>query len=195
MLVDTNVILEAHRIGSWRALAGGYRVESVEDCVIETQTGFQKRRPDRLIDADELRRSLAAVHPVADRESAELAVPVSDAALGRGEAALGAQALNRIADWILLYRPDKARLRCGVRLGFRERLVSLERLLDDVGRRQNPMLRPAYTRSWTHSYRRGKRVMNCPSPWRSSGFSRNGRLADRCDRATSLDSQRRSKGC
>ena len=33
VLVDTNVILESHRVESWRALAGGYRLETVEDCV------------------------------------------------------------------------------------------------------------------------------------------------------------------
>ena len=44
--VDTNVILEAHRTGFWRALTGGYAVETVEDCVTETQTGFQRRRPE-----------------------------------------------------------------------------------------------------------------------------------------------------
>ena len=43
--VDTNVILEAHRTGSWRALTGGYAVETVEDCVTETQKGFQRRQP------------------------------------------------------------------------------------------------------------------------------------------------------
>ena len=35
----------------------------------------------------------------------------------------------------ILCRPDRASFRCGVRLCFRERLVSLERLLDDVGHR------------------------------------------------------------
>lgn len=49
VLVDTNAIIEAHRTGVWRALAGGYQVESVEDCVIETQTGFQWRRPEQSI--------------------------------------------------------------------------------------------------------------------------------------------------
>jgi hypothetical protein len=44
VLVDTNVILESHRIGAWPALTGGYPVETVEDCVTETQTGFQRRR-------------------------------------------------------------------------------------------------------------------------------------------------------
>ena len=50
VLVDTNVILEAHRAGAWRALASGYPVETVEECVTETQTGYQRRSPERRID-------------------------------------------------------------------------------------------------------------------------------------------------
>lgn len=147
VLVDTNVILESHRIGSWRALTGGYRVETVEDCVTETQTGFQRRRPERRIDAGELRASLAAVHAVGDRERAELAIRVHDIILDRGEASLWAHTLHRDDAWVLC-GPDKASLRFGVRMGCREWLVSLERLLDDVGYRPRSSLRTAYTRTW-----------------------------------------------
>ena len=44
--------------------------------------------------------------------------------------------------------PNKASLRCGVRLGCRERLVSLEGLLDEVGYRPGTALREAYARRW-----------------------------------------------
>ena len=147
VLVDTNVILEAYRVESWRALAGGYSVETVEDCVTETQTGFQRRRPERRIDARELRASLGAVYSVGDLERAELAVRVHDIALDIGEASLWAHALNRNDAWVLC-GPDKASLRFGVRLGFREQLVSLERLLNDVGHRSRISLRTAYTKKW-----------------------------------------------
>ena len=147
VLVDTNVILETHRTRSWRALVGGYRVETVEDCVVETQTGFQRRRSELRIDADELRDSLKAVHPVGNRERAELAVRIPDIALDRGEASLWAHALIRNDAWVLC-GPDRASLRCGVRLGFRQRLVSLEGLFDDVGFRSRTILRPAYTKHW-----------------------------------------------
>ena len=40
VLVDTNVIIEAHRTAAWAALVGAYGVETVEDCVTETQTGY-----------------------------------------------------------------------------------------------------------------------------------------------------------
>src|ERR671919_452934 len=55
VLLDTNVILECWRIDAWRALAGGYRLETVEACEAETQTGFQRRRPDQQIEAAGLR--------------------------------------------------------------------------------------------------------------------------------------------
>ena len=147
VLVDTNTIIESHRTGAWQALAGGYRVETVEDCVTETQTGFQLRRPEQSIVASELRASLSAEHHVGDRELAELAVQIQGIALDRGEEALWAHALGRDDGWYLC-GPDKASLRCGVRLGFRERLVSLEELLVDVGHRPRIALKRHYTKKW-----------------------------------------------
>ena len=58
-----------------------------------------------------------------------------------------AHALSRGDDWVLC-GPDRASLRCGVSLGFRERLVSLEGLLEDVGYRSGVDLRQAYGRQW-----------------------------------------------
>ena len=146
VLVDANVIIEAHRTRTWRALSSGLRVETVEACVAETQTGFQRRRKEEIIDLAELRSSLAAVHSVSVRERAELALRKGGIALDEGEDALWAHALGRDDAW-LLCGPDKASLRCGVRLGHRERLVSLEELLKRVGHRPSG-LRTAYTRKW-----------------------------------------------
>ncbi len=147
VLVDTNIILETHRTGSWRALSGGYPVETVEDCVAETQVGFQRRRAELQIHEGELRNSLKAVHAVENRERAALAIRITGITLDRGEASLWAHALSRTDAWVLC-GPDRASLRCGVRLGFRQRLVSLEDLLDNVGNRSRTTLRPAYTRRW-----------------------------------------------
>ena len=118
--MDTNAIIESHRTGAWRALASGYQVETVEDCVTETQTGFQLRRPEQSIAVSKLRSSLASVHGVDDGQRAALAVQMQGIVLDRGEESLWAHALGRQDRW-LLCGPDKASLRCGVRLGFRER--------------------------------------------------------------------------
>ena len=147
ILVDANTIIEAHRTGAWRALAGGYKVETVEDCVTETQTGFQRRRHEQTIDSGVLRGSLSSVRSISDMERAELAVKISDITLDLGEESLWAHALGRQDAWFLC-GPDKASLRCGVRLGFRERLISLEELLDRVGHRPGVALRRQYTTKW-----------------------------------------------
>lgn len=158
VLLDTNAILELHRVGSWRALIGGYRVETVEDCVTETQTGFQRRQPERQIDLGKLRASLSAVHLVENSERARLAVRVPDIFLDLGENSLWAHALARSDAWVLC-GPDKASLRCGIRLGFHERLVSLEGLLNDIGHQPKTHLQRAYTRKW-HRQTIGQLVMD-----------------------------------
>lgn len=147
VLVDTNTIIEAHRVSAWAALSGGYRIETVEECVMESQTGFQRRTREETIDVRELRASMASVHATGLREHAELALRVPDIWLDEGEASLWAHALQRDDTW-LLCGPDKASLRCGVRLGHRERLVSLEELVERVGHRPKPRFREQYTRRW-----------------------------------------------
>lgn len=148
VLIDTNVIVEAWRIDAWRALRGGYALETVEECVIETQTGFQNRRPEQQIDRQALLAGLKAVHTVSDAERAAALVRDGEIAmLDEGEKALWAHALARSDAWVLC-GPDKASLRIGVRLGFRERLVALEGLLVDAGYRPKTPLRTAYGQDW-----------------------------------------------
>ena len=147
VLVDTNAILESFRVGSWRALSGGYPLETVEDCITETQTGFQRRSPELQIDAAELRATLQAIHPVVDAQRAVVAVRAPDIALDVGERSLWAHALTRSDVWVLC-GPDKASMRFGVRLGLKDRLIALETLLSDAGHRPKEALKPAYTTKW-----------------------------------------------
>lgn len=148
LLVDTNVIIQCWRVGAWKALAGGYDIETVETCLIETQTGFQNRRPEQQIDPEVLKTTIKQRHPV---NQEQLAIALTrDPEIGSidaGEKDLWAHAMSRNDAWVLC-GPDKASLRIGIRLGLRDRLVSLERLLDDVGYRPRVDLRPAYTQKW-----------------------------------------------
>ena len=148
VLVDTNVILEAHRTGSWKTLAARYPLETVEDCVTETQTCAQNRRPEQRIDEAALRGALRAVHPVSPIERARADVRDERLALlDAGERALWSHALGRTDAWVLC-GPDAASLRLGVRLGLRDRLVALEALLADVGFKSGTPLRRNYTKAW-----------------------------------------------
>ena len=147
VLIDTNAILECFRVGSWRALSNGYSVETVEDCMTETQTGFQRRRPEMQIDATQLAATLKAIHPVGDAQRAIVAVRAPDIALDVGERSLWAHALTRNDAWILC-GPDKASMRFGVRLGLKDRLIALESLLVNAGHHPKEALKLAYTTKW-----------------------------------------------
>ena len=151
VLVDANVIIEAHRTRTWSVLAGGYEIETVEAVVEETQTGFQLRNVEEQIDLNKLRVSLSAVHAPSDRDHIAFKTTYGDAHLDEGEESLWTHALERTDEWILC-GPDKASLRLGCRLGFRVRLVSMERLLRDVGTRSMPTLRTHYTQSWHEQF-------------------------------------------
>ena len=151
VLVDTNVILACWRLGAWKALVGGYQVETVEDCVTETQTGFQRRRTEENISELELSVTLKGrVHAVSDAERARVAVHSMDLAVDHGELSLWAHAVSREDRWVLC-GPDKASLRLGIRLGFRERLISLEQLFSDAGYRPKSPLPQAFTAAWHRS--------------------------------------------
>ena len=145
IFVDTNVIIECYRVGAWRALTGGHEVETVEECILETQTGQHHQQ----INEKELRTSLAAVHSVEVQERAQfdLAIQTLQFELDEGEQALWAYVRNRSDCWVLC-GPDKASMHCGVVLGHRERLVSLERLLSDLGYKIKTPLKRHYTDHW-----------------------------------------------
>jgi hypothetical protein len=132
VLVDTMTILDTHSDGTWAALSGGYVVETVEDCVMETQTGFQRRKPEENIDPAQLRKELKAVHTVSDLERANVLLNADGIALDLGEQSLWAHALTRKDAWVLC-GPDKASLRFGVHMKCRDRMISLERLLTEAG--------------------------------------------------------------
>ena len=96
VLVDANVIIECHRTGAWNALSGGYRVQTTEVCVSETQTGYQNRNFEQHIDPEQLRQSLDAVQTVSNRDYVLLEMSRADLPeLDDGERSLWAHALTR----------------------------------------------------------------------------------------------------
>ena len=150
VLVDTNVILEAIRTGSFRALSGAYQIETVDKCIEETQTGTQFRKRNIPVDIDELQNSLQKIHTPTSFERAKLSIDLGGLSLDEGEFMLWAHAYSRNDVWKLC-GPDKASLRCGVRLGLSDRLISLEKLLKVISFRPKTVLKKAYTTNWHES--------------------------------------------
>lgn len=147
VLTDANTMIEAHRVGCWKALTGAFQVETVEKCVEETQTGNQRRSPEEIIDPVVLRASLGAVHPVTLRQRVAATLAGKGPHLDEGELDLWAHALTRADVWVLC-GPDAASMRFGFLRGHRERLVSLESLLTHIGFRPAIPLRANYLGGW-----------------------------------------------
>jgi hypothetical protein len=145
VLVDTNVIIESHFRSCWAALVGAYRVQTAEQCIVESLTGrhdWNGKRPTE----PRLRQSFDAIHPVSAVELAEVAIR-GGSALDPGEQALWAHALARKDAWILC-GPDRASMRFGYEQDQRERLVSLGGLLRQIRFTPGAPLRAHFEQAW-----------------------------------------------
>jgi hypothetical protein len=70
VFVDTNVLLPAFPAGAWSRFASAYRVETVEKCIEETQTG-DPLTPARVnIPLIELKRGLPTIHSLSKNDLA-----------------------------------------------------------------------------------------------------------------------------
>jgi len=145
VLVDTNVIIEGHSRSCWNALAGVYRLQTVEPCIVEAMTGnhdWHGTKPPE----GALRTSFDAIHAVPRVELAEVALK-GGAGLDPGEQALWAHALAREEAWILC-GPDRASMRFGYEQGQRERLVSMGGLLRAINYTAKASLRAHFEQAW-----------------------------------------------
>lgn len=146
VLVDTCAIIEAHRTGCWNALSKSFLVETVDACIVEAQTGKAQRIYPPVSDA-ELRAAFHKIHMVEaiDRAAFELGKPVGVPELDPGERDLWVHAWKRPDAWYLC-GPDKASMKTGFMLGQRERLVSLEAMLDCLGMKKD--IKQHYSVRW-----------------------------------------------
>ncbi len=70
VFVDTNVLLEAFRVGAWSRFGRSYSVETVEKCVEETQTGDPLARGRIDVSSQQLREGLGRIHAPSKKDRA-----------------------------------------------------------------------------------------------------------------------------
>ena len=90
--MDTNVILETHRVGCWRPMATEFSLITVEKVIEETQTGHQNRSTDQIIDETALRDSFDHVAASSLEQRAAIDIGFPDHGLDDGEYHLVAEA-------------------------------------------------------------------------------------------------------
>ena len=149
VLVDTNVILEAHRISCWNNLAHHFKLSTVEKVIEETQTGFQNRQPGQTINEAALRDSLHHIAGITNEARAQFALDHPHVLLDPGELDLiiYAHTIDPKTAW-LLNSPDMAAVRYSHQNGWIDRLVSLEAMNNYLRAHTTTNLRENYTDNW-----------------------------------------------
>lgn len=148
VLVDTNVIIEAHRTGCWNSLANFFHMETVETCFTETQTGFQNRSPAQTIDVTILQATLKKIATITKVQEADFLIKYPNSpALDPGERHLLVHALTRSDTW-LINSPDLAAMRFACNNGLDERLISLESMVRRISAHLTASLALQYTDTW-----------------------------------------------
>ena len=77
VLVDTNIIIEAHRAKCWRAIVNFFRAETVEKCCEEAATGERRRSDYVVVDVEEIKKGVM-VHTVSLLELAEIETQLAE---------------------------------------------------------------------------------------------------------------------
>ena len=149
VLIDTNVFIEAHRVGCWTALSKYFSLHTVEKVAEETQTGFQNRRPEEQIDVQALRATFQHIAAINDEQRAQFQLDFPGTALDPGERDLiiyaGTQPAKEV--WFL-NSPDMALVRHSLGRNWLDRLVSLEAMNKHLKVRTGQALRDNYTEGW-----------------------------------------------
>lgn len=146
VLVDTNVIIEAFATNCWGPITTYFVVETVEKCEEEARTGDPLRPGYVKVDDKALRTGLRKVHRVSDKDRATLVLTDPKSfGLDDGERDLLAHALTRKDAWLIV-SADKAAIYAGLRLGWRQRIISLERAAQAHG--AQPKLKGHFQERW-----------------------------------------------
>ena len=148
VLLDTNVIIEAHETQCLAQLADYFRLCTVEKVIAETQAGDpQRRRPQRNIDEAQLRGWMHDVGDVTDEQRFDFSMNYQAVGLDDGERDLLIRAHEVEGAW-LLNSPDMAVLRFAHKKGWMDRLVSLEAMCRSCNARLRQDLKGNYLENW-----------------------------------------------
>ncbi len=150
VFMDTNAMIEAHRVKAWAALAKAFQVWTVDECLVEAATGDRLRQGYVPVDVETVRETLRIAEvPTGKQAQVATALPVG-LNLDPGERDLLAAALAHPRVWFIC-SPDKAAMRAGYALGVLDQFVSLEQLGKVVGLR--PAWRQPFTEKWLTGFK------------------------------------------
>lgn len=159
VFIDTNVVIEAFRTGTWTALCNKFSIETVEQVIEEALTGDHTKAGRVDIPAAALRDGLAARHTVSKLEYARAILEYPEiSGLDLGEKYLLAWLVTKEQGQqitVVLSTADKGAIRSSNEIGWMDACVSLEELLEQAGvsRQQIGCLENQHRAAWLKRFR------------------------------------------
>lgn len=149
VLLDTNVFVEAHRVECLDALGKEFKIVTVDKVVEEIHTGEHLRDPKVNIDRKHLDSLLSEVVEM-DEDDVLDWMEEHNGLQGTHDGerhliALGLELIGQGNDVWFLSSPDIGAMRVMYNLGWRDRLISLEKMLDVLSCNPKQPLRDNYT--------------------------------------------------
>jgi hypothetical protein len=149
VFMDTNAIMEAHRVKCWNAITTFFQIETVEECQKECASGNQQRREYVAVDTGTFKVTVV-VHSVSNAMRASLiSADPAAAVLDQGERDLISRLFAEQGNWYAC-TPDKAAAASMFRLDLARRITALETLAELAGMRRLKF-RDNFTRRWLHA--------------------------------------------
>jgi hypothetical protein len=144
---DTNVAIESHRVGAWKAIASAIGLITVEKVIEECGAGAGRREGYVEIDVAAMRTAVEVLK-VTGQELTTLRLKLAGRVnLDAGEENLLAKSISGKGSWKIC-SPDNALIRACALLGHLENVISLEELLERIGFRCKIPLQRQYTKTW-----------------------------------------------
>lgn len=145
LLLDTNVIIEAHRVNCWKLLLDQFILESTEECCREAAGGYTRRGGYVAVDVAVLRKDIRIHKPTPDMMTKATATALNFQSIDPGERevlaiAFADAALRRVGT------ADRIAIQVASQLGLLERVVSLEEILQATG--DSRALLKHHTKKW-----------------------------------------------
>jgi hypothetical protein len=146
-LSATNVAIECHRLGCWKAASSGLAVVTVEKVIEECGTGGGRREGYVEIDPSLMTQNIQIL-TVSRQELTDLRLQLAGrVSLDAGEEHLLAKVIKSKSRWRIC-SPDNALIRACWLLRHLDNVVSLEALLEQIGFRARTPLGLQYTAKW-----------------------------------------------
>ena len=150
VFMDTNAMIEAHRVKAWAAIANAFQLWTVNECLVEAASGDRLHQGYVPVDVETVKKTVRIAEvPAAKQAQVATALPVG-LNPDPGERDLLAAALAHPGAWVICSH-DKAAMRAGYALGVLNQFVSLEQLGNLVG--LHPAWRQPFTEKWLTGFK------------------------------------------